>query len=310
MGSGFWFKTIITRKKVKLENSKQSKASSAFNKPAGSKINIQSEKNNDNRSQVISKKNGALVKLGEDVAATRIQTVFRAYMARKTVRHMKGMIRFQKLAQAQSVKKQSNNTLNHLHSWSMVQTQIRERRQNMVTEGRLKQKRLENQLKLEAKLHDLEVEWNGGAETMEEILARIHQREAAAVKRERTLAYAFSHQWRANSNQNLGSNAFDLEKANWGWSWKERWIAARPWESRVPSQLISVEKGQAKLASKARKISNSTSTQKPDFKSTVVNGKAPVKTRRLSYPAAKKTTEQVSNTNVQEAAVKRRESVP
>ena len=39
----------------------------------------------------------------------------------------------------------------------MVQTQIRERRQNMVTEGRLKQKRVENQLKLEAKLHDLDV---------------------------------------------------------------------------------------------------------------------------------------------------------
>jgi hypothetical protein len=29
---------------------------------------------------------------------------------------------------------------------------------------------------------------------MEEILARIHQREDAAVKRERTMAYAFSHQ--------------------------------------------------------------------------------------------------------------------
>jgi len=29
---------------------------------------------------------------------------------------------------------------------------------------------------------------------MEEILARIRQREEAAVKRERTLAYAFTHQ--------------------------------------------------------------------------------------------------------------------
>lgn len=39
-----------------------------------------------------------------------------------------------------------------------------------------------------------QVEWCGGSETMEEILARIHQREEAAVKRERTMAYAFSHQ--------------------------------------------------------------------------------------------------------------------
>jgi hypothetical protein len=29
---------------------------------------------------------------------------------------------------------------------------------------------------------------------MEKILARIHQREEAAVKRERAMAYAFSHQ--------------------------------------------------------------------------------------------------------------------
>lgn len=39
-----------------------------------------------------------------------------------------------------------------------------------------------------------QVEWSGGPETMEEILNRIHYRETAAAKRERTMAYAFSHQ--------------------------------------------------------------------------------------------------------------------
>ena len=38
------------------------------------------------------------------------------------------------------------------------------------------------------------VEWCGGSDTMEEILSRIQQREEAAVKRERAMAYAFSHQ--------------------------------------------------------------------------------------------------------------------
>lgn len=47
-------------------------------------------------------------------------------------------------------------------------------------------------------LPKLQVEWSGGSETMEETLGRIHQREEAAVKRERTLAYAFSHQvWKS-----------------------------------------------------------------------------------------------------------------
>jgi hypothetical protein len=39
-----------------------------------------------------------------------------------------------------------------------------------------------------------QVEWCGGSDTMEEILSRIQQREEAAVKRERAMAYAFSHQ--------------------------------------------------------------------------------------------------------------------
>lgn len=38
------------------------------------------------------------------------------------------------------------------------------------------------------------MEWSNGPETMEEVLARIHLREEAAVKRERAMAYAFSHQ--------------------------------------------------------------------------------------------------------------------
>ncbi|KAL0305667.1 UNVERIFIED_CONTAM: protein IQ-DOMAIN 1 [Sesamum radiatum] len=98
------------------------------------------------------------------------------------------------MVQRDSVMKQASTTLSRLHSWSRIQAQIRARRVHMVLEGRLRQKKLENQLKLEAKLHDLEVEWSGGSETIDEALARIHQREAAAVKRERAMAYAFSHQ--------------------------------------------------------------------------------------------------------------------
>jgi len=49
-------------------------------------------------------------------------------------------------------------------------------------------------LVLSTRQHKLQVEWCGGSETKEEILGRIHDREEAAVKRERAMAYAFSHQ--------------------------------------------------------------------------------------------------------------------
>lgn len=50
----------------------------------------------------------------------------------------------------------------------------------------------------------MQVEWSGGTETMEESLGKIHLREAASVKRERTMAYAFSHQV-SRHNQSVSS---------------------------------------------------------------------------------------------------------
>ncbi|PHT55794.1 hypothetical protein CQW23_04280 [Capsicum baccatum] len=170
--------------------------------------------------------------------------------ARKTLRQLKGNTRLQSQTQRLSVKKQASSALNYIHSWNRMQTEIRARRVHMVMEGHLKRKKHENQLKLEAKLQNVEIEWSGGPETMEVILARIHQREEAAIKRERAMAYAFSHQWRANSNHPVfGSGNNEMGKANWGWSWRDRWIAARPWESRV-----SVNASPKKVNDKPSKI--------------------------------------------------------
>lgn len=49
------------------------------------------------------------------------------------------------------------------------------------------------------------------------------------------MAYAFSHQWRVNNGTNgsVQSAADEFWKGIWGWSWMERWIAARPWELRI-----------------------------------------------------------------------------
>ncbi|PSS10112.1 Protein IQ-DOMAIN like [Actinidia chinensis var. chinensis] len=303
MGSGDWFKNIIRSKKAKDDISK---VSSAPDKSNVVKYKNNSQKSSNKFSNGAS--NGKTRFHGmsvEDVAATRIQTAFRAYVARKKLRHLKGIVRLQILTQSHSASKQASITLSYLHSWSRIQAQIRARRLSMVTEGRLRQKKLENQLKLEAKLHDLEVEWCGGAETMEEILARIHQREEAAVKRERTLAYAFSHQWRANSGSSLGPP--ELSKANWGWSWMERWIAARPWESRVPVQS-SPKKPSPRSASKAGK-NMSTPTMKAlvsSLKTISPNGKGPTRPRKLTYPAAEKPNSQ-GNIKTEDANIERGE---
>ncbi|XP_073048186.1 protein IQ-DOMAIN 9-like [Primulina eburnea] len=288
MGSGVWFKNIITRKKAKDGKSQKLQKHSA------------SDKSNGHNEKVFGK-NCPLLANGdsegdhirirvENMAAARIQTAYRAYRARKKYRQMKEMTRFKDLVQRDSVKKQASTTLHHLHSWSRIQAQVRARRVYMVAEGRLRQKNLENKMKLEAKLHDLEVDWSGGSETMDEALARIHQREEAAVRRERAMAYAFSHQWRANSNPNFGSGNYELGKENWGWSWMDRWIAARPWESRVPTSA-SPKKASSSQASKNPR-SNTPLMIKASVKVKLVssNGKAARRSRKLSYEDSEKTT--------------------
>ncbi|KAG8385474.1 hypothetical protein BUALT_Bualt03G0049100 [Buddleja alternifolia] len=286
MGSGVWFKNIISKKKVKGDRLTKLKKYSAPENINGSIEELCLEKESSVLANGASVDNQGTLGLSiEDAAATQIQTVYRAYLARKTFRKRRGMVRLQNLVQCDSVKKQASTTLGHLHSWSRIQSQIRARRVHMVTEGRLRQKKLENQLKLDAKLHDLEVEWSGGSETFTEALAKIHQREKASVRRERAMAYAFSHQWRANSNPSFGSGNNDLSKANWGWSWTDRWIAARPWESRMESP----KKSKSRLPNKTAKTMISPTSKAPNkVKLISPNGKATRNARKLSYEAAEK----------------------
>lgn len=55
------------------------------------------------------------------------------------------------------MKEQATVAISYIHAWCRIQEQIRERRQCMVKEARIRQKKLENQLRLDAKLHELEV---------------------------------------------------------------------------------------------------------------------------------------------------------
>ncbi|KAG5143627.1 hypothetical protein AAZX31_07G188100 [Glycine max] len=284
MGSGDWFKTIISSRKSKEGTSKKVKTKIYTRKKSNGLANGIKSKNLES--------DGVSV---ETIAATRIQTAFRAYKARKYLHCLRGFTKLKIQTQGSSVQKQAATTITYLHSWSKIQAEIRARRICMVTEDRIRRKIIHSQLKLESKIHDLEVEWCGGSETKKEILARLHHREEAAVKRERTMAYAFSHQWRANSSQGLGN--YDLGKASWSWSWKDRWIATRPWESRVPSVTISPPKDQNKKPNKVKKDKNSSTSKKPisvktpsaNAKGTKSLGNAKGTTkarRRLSYPAA------------------------
>ncbi|TYI48150.1 hypothetical protein E1A91_D13G226300v1 [Gossypium mustelinum] len=71
-------------------------------------------------------------------------------------------------------------------------------------------------------------------------------KQEGTFKRERALAYSLAQkQWRSkpsSTNQTNSSGLYtkyqEFDENSWGWSWLERWMAARPWETRLmePSQ--------------------------------------------------------------------------
>ncbi|KAJ7948717.1 Protein IQ-DOMAIN 1 [Quillaja saponaria] len=260
MTSKCWLRTILNLKKAKEDKSKQ--------------LHSSTEKVNGSSHEATSSVTNSAVPARpiEDLAATRIQTAFRSFRARKMLHNLKGAVRFQGLTQDYTVREQATTALSYIHSWSRIQNQISIRRLCRVTEARIRQKKLENQLKLDAKLHELEVEWCNGSETMEEIKARIQQREVAAVKRERAMAYAFSHQWRPNCSHYFGQDSYSLCKENWGWSWMERWIAVRPWEIRIHIQPPKPNKLHTQQLSKSDEVTNHPEIKIDSAKAAASNG--------------------------------------
>lgn len=103
----------------------------------------------------------------------------------------------------------------------------------MTEENQALQRQL--QLKREQELEALKAamgdDWDHSLQSKAQIEASIISKHEAAIKRERAMAYAYAHQWKSSS-RSVNPMFTDLNNPNWGWSWLERWMASRPWESR------------------------------------------------------------------------------
>ncbi|KAK2633885.1 hypothetical protein Ddye_028677 [Dipteronia dyeriana] len=175
-------------------------------------------------------------KSDEEIAAIKIQTAFRGYLARRALRALRGLVRLKTLIQGQSVQRQATTTLRCMQTLARVQSQIRARRIRMSEENHALQRQLEQKRDKEfEKLKAVQMgeDWNDSTQSKEQVEVKLQNRQEAAMRRERALAYAFSHQqtWR-NSSISANQTFVDPNNPHWGWSWLERWMAARPWESK------------------------------------------------------------------------------
>uniref|UniRef100_A0A7N0UD15 Uncharacterized protein n=1 Tax=Kalanchoe fedtschenkoi TaxID=63787 RepID=A0A7N0UD15_KALFE len=169
----------------------------------------------------------------EEVAAIKIQTAFRGHMARRALRALRGLVRLKSLMQGSCIKRQSMSTLRCMQTLSRVQSQIRARRIRMSEENQALQRQLQQKHENEMEKMKLTIgdDWNDSTKSKEKLEASLRQRQEAAVRRERALAYAHAQQqkWRSGS-KTLNPTIMDPINPHWGWSWLERWMAARPWE--------------------------------------------------------------------------------
>ncbi|PON69240.1 IQ motif, EF-hand binding site [Parasponia andersonii] len=219
-------------------------------------------------------------KLGEEAAAIKIQTAFRGYLARRALRALRGLVRLKLLMEGNVVKRQATNTLRCMQTLARVQTQIRSRRIRMLEENQALQRQLLQKHAKELENLRLGEEWDDSLQSKEQIEANLLSKYEATMRRERALAYAFSHQQTLkNSSRSVNPMFMDPRNPSWGWSWLERWMAARPWENRgmadkdsindtssVKSRSISggeINKSYARYLLNSEKASSPTASQKP-----------------------------------------------
>lgn len=181
----------------------------------------------------------------EEIAAIKIQTAFRGYLARRALRALRGLVRLKSLIEGQSVKRQAATTLRCMQTLARVQSQVLARRIRMSEENQALQRQLQQKHERELEMLKMGEIWDDSTQSKEKIEANLQSKQEAAMRRERALAYAFTHQTRKNSKHS-NPTFMDPNNPQWGWSWLERWMAARPWETRSMTEKDFNDHGSVK----------------------------------------------------------------
>ncbi|KAE8666372.1 IQ-domain 3 isoform 5 [Hibiscus syriacus] len=222
--------------------------------------------------------------LSEKRAAIKIQTAFRRYLARRELRSLRSE-RLKSYIEGQSTKRQATTTLICMQTLARVQSQIRARRLRMLEENQILQQQLQKkrEKEVEEKNTSMGSDWHGSSKSKEQSEGIKQNMQEAAKRRERALAYAFTHQrsWKVSSKATNQTLVDQQRNPHWGWSWLERWMAARPWEISNSTPNNAVFNSVAAFS-----ISNN-DNNKPSTTPSKLSSTRPPTRRLLSTPPSK-----------------------
>ncbi|KAI5583771.1 hypothetical protein BDE02_06G038200 [Populus trichocarpa] len=155
----------------------------------------------------------------ETLAAIKIQSTFRAYLARKALRALKGLVKLQAIVRGRAVRRQAVIKLKHLPSKAKMLSEVqskdiatadgfcRNSDNKQVVKSKKEVREKENKGKNHKKdaqpEHMLEFNsqrsWDYSMLSKEDVEALWLKKQEANIKRERMMKYSFSHRERGNS---------------------------------------------------------------------------------------------------------------
>ncbi|KAJ6700053.1 IQ-DOMAIN 5-RELATED [Salix purpurea] len=155
----------------------------------------------------------------ETLAAIKIQSAFRAFLARKALRALKGLVKLQAIVRGRAVRRQAVIRLKHLPSKARMLSEVqskdiatadgfcRNSDNKQVVKSKKEVREKENKGKNHKKdtqpVHMLELNrqrsWDYSMLSKEDSEALWLRKQEADIKRERMMKYSFSHRERTNS---------------------------------------------------------------------------------------------------------------
>uniref|UniRef100_A0A7N0TZF3 DUF4005 domain-containing protein n=1 Tax=Kalanchoe fedtschenkoi TaxID=63787 RepID=A0A7N0TZF3_KALFE len=173
------------------------------------------------------------------------------FQARRAFRALRAVVRIQAIFRGRMVRKQAAVTLRCMQALVRVQARVRARSSALSSHQGPALPHPNHERLISSQIDPQTVSergWCDRSGSVDEVRSKLEMRKKGAIKRERAITYHFAQQPLARSKGspdarlNRSSNVPrqhqkpDKHSAS-DWTWLDRWMAAKPWETRLMEEM-------------------------------------------------------------------------